>query len=265
MNILKKEWNFFIACLSYFTRIKILVIFSEEEYRKGILYLPIAGIWIAILGILFWFILEYFFLIKDIEILVLFILVFTIFLTGALHEDGLSDTLDGLGGGYFKQKILEIMKDHRTGNFGVLSLIFVILFKYVLLKKLLIISKVLFIFAYICSHFLSRWIIIFFIYFLPYAKKEGKSNIFQNISKNRFLIFQGIYVFILISCGFILYFFYKVHIQWLFIFFILYFFLFVYFRNLLLKKIEGYTGDTLGAIQQISEVFIYFYIWYISI
>ncbi len=265
MDILKKEWNSFIACLSFFTRIKILVIFSEEEYKNGILYIPIAGTLIAILGILLLFILEYFFLIKDEEILIIFVLVFTLFLTGALHEDGLSDTLDGLGGGYYKQKILDIMKDPRTGNFGVLSLIFIILFKYVLLKKILFISKVLFIFTYICSHFLSRWIVLFFIYFLPYAKKEGKSNIFQNISKNRFLIFQGIYIFIIICCGFILYFFYAVHIQWLFIFFILYILLFIYFRNLLLKKIEGYTGDTLGAIQQISEVFIYFYIWYISI
>jgi len=35
------------------------------------------------------------------------------------------------------------------------------------------------------------------------------------------------------------------------------FFVFIYFKNLLIKKIEGYTGDTLGAIQQISEILLY--------
>ncbi len=44
--------------------------------------------------------------------------------TGGLHEDGLADTADGLGGGKSTEAKLAIMKDSRIGSFGVLALIF---------------------------------------------------------------------------------------------------------------------------------------------
>ncbi|MCX7287692.1 MAG: adenosylcobinamide-GDP ribazoletransferase [Rhodobacterales bacterium] len=48
-------------------------------------------------------------------------------LTGALHEDGLSDTADGLFGGWTRERRLEIMKDSRVGSYGVLALVLVTL------------------------------------------------------------------------------------------------------------------------------------------
>ena len=48
-----------------------------------------------------------------------------IFITGALHEDGLTDFVDGFGGGGSdRQRILDIMKDSRIGTYGVLGIIF---------------------------------------------------------------------------------------------------------------------------------------------
>lgn len=47
----------------------------------------------------------------------------TILVTGAMHEDGLADTADGLGGGWTPERRLEIMKDSRIGTYGVLALI----------------------------------------------------------------------------------------------------------------------------------------------
>ena len=47
----------------------------------------------------------------------------TMLLTGALHEDGLADTVDGLGGGRDRERKLEIMRDSRVGSYGVLALI----------------------------------------------------------------------------------------------------------------------------------------------
>lgn len=43
--------------------------------------------------------------------------------TGALHEDGLADTADGLGGGRSRERKLEIMRDSRIGNFGAIALV----------------------------------------------------------------------------------------------------------------------------------------------
>lgn len=58
------------------------------------------------------------------------VLGFYIFLTGALHLDGLADTLDGILGGWNRQRRLEIMKDSRIGSYGVLGLVAVLGLKY---------------------------------------------------------------------------------------------------------------------------------------
>lgn len=50
-------------------------------------------------------------------------------ITGALHEDGLADTADGLGGGTDKKKVLAIMRDSHIGTFGVMALVLVVGFK----------------------------------------------------------------------------------------------------------------------------------------
>jgi adenosylcobinamide-GDP ribazoletransferase len=57
-------------------------------------------------------------------------------LTGAFHEDGLADLADGLGGSADRLRALEIMKDSRIGSFGALALVLVVLFKVALLALL---------------------------------------------------------------------------------------------------------------------------------
>jgi adenosylcobinamide-GDP ribazoletransferase len=59
-----------------------------------------------------------------------------IFATGALHEDGLADSADGLWGGWDKARRLEIMKDSRIGTYGVLALVLVTLLRWVALAGL---------------------------------------------------------------------------------------------------------------------------------
>ncbi|MFT6224614.1 MAG: adenosylcobinamide-GDP ribazoletransferase [Paracoccaceae bacterium] len=49
-----------------------------------------------------------------------------VFVTGALHEDGLADTVDGFWGGWSVERRLEIMKDSQIGTYGVLALVFVV-------------------------------------------------------------------------------------------------------------------------------------------
>lgn len=50
--------------------------------------------------------------------------------TGALHEDGLADTADGLWGGRTRARRLEIMKDSRIGSYGVLALLLITLIRW---------------------------------------------------------------------------------------------------------------------------------------
>lgn len=65
------------------------------------------------------------------------ILAFGAFVTGGLHEDGLSDSADGLFGGWTKERRLEIMKDSRVGSYGVLALVLVTLAKWSALGTIL--------------------------------------------------------------------------------------------------------------------------------
>ena len=67
-------------------------------------------------------------------VLTLFVMVM---FTGAMHEDGLADTVDAFGGGYDSERILAIMKDSRTGAFGVIALILVFALKIAVLVEML--------------------------------------------------------------------------------------------------------------------------------
>ena len=57
-------------------------------------------------------------------------------LTGAFHEDGLADTFDGVGGGTSKSRALEIMRDSRVGTYGTLAVVVALLLKIALLTEL---------------------------------------------------------------------------------------------------------------------------------
>lgn len=58
-------------------------------------------------------------------------MVFSLLLTGAFHEDGLTDMADGIGGGMTVERRLSIMKDSRIGTYGAATLIMALLAKYV--------------------------------------------------------------------------------------------------------------------------------------
>lgn len=70
------------------------------------------------------------------------VLILGAMLTGGLHEDGLSDTADGLFGGWTKERRLEIMKDSRVGSYGVLALLLVTLARWSALATLLAAGQV---------------------------------------------------------------------------------------------------------------------------
>ena len=59
-----------------------------------------------------------------------------ILITGAFHEDGFADVVDGFGGGWNKKQILDIMKDSRIGAFGAISITLILLLKYTVLNSL---------------------------------------------------------------------------------------------------------------------------------
>ncbi|MFC7290431.1 adenosylcobinamide-GDP ribazoletransferase [Hirschia litorea] len=170
-------------------------------------------------------------------------------LTGAFHEDGLADTFDGIGGGHTKDKSLEIMKDSRLGTYGSCALILALLIK---IGALIELGSSLIMPVIIFAHGLSRLSSVLVIASSRYVRNEGTGkptatgiSIFRLIfalgvgsaSIAIFSIFVSLSVTLFALLGLLI-----GH---------------VIARMMFEKKLGGYTGDTLGAVQQFSEIGIY--------
>ncbi|MGP5548182.1 adenosylcobinamide-GDP ribazoletransferase [Psychrobacter alimentarius] len=184
--------------------------------------------------------------------------VFGIRLTGGFHEDGLADSCDGLGGGLTRERTLTIMKDSRLGTYGVLGLVSALLLKVTLLASMPLSVAIV---ALIIGHTASRLLCISLLALLPYggeiehAKAKPMAQQLtplQGMLSSGWLILAGVLVTIIfpntmhqIGLG-----------QWL-LTLLLALIATDYMRRLLYRRLEGYTGDGLGATQQVSEVAIY--------
>jgi len=184
-------------------------------------------------------------------------MVSSIWLTGAFHEDGFSDVCDGFGGGWTKEQKLHIMKDSRLGTYGSIGLFMILLLKYTILSHLF--AKQIII-TLVSVHAMSRLTPIFIIYFYEYAREDASSKvkpIGKSISTLELLFAMFIALVPLFYIG-------PETILCLPIVIILQFILGKYFK----KHLGGYTGDCLGASQQVTEIILYlaFYVlWNFSL
>lgn len=96
--------------------------------------------------------------------------------TGGLHLDGLSDTMDGLGGGKSREERLAIMKDSRIGSFGALSLVLALLLKYAFLGELEMIGLFP---VLVCVPAAARAVLLGGILLFPSARKDGMGVFFR--------------------------------------------------------------------------------------
>jgi adenosylcobinamide-GDP ribazoletransferase len=171
-------------------------------------------------------------------------MVATLLLTGAFHEDGLSDAMDGLGGGWEKEQVLTIMKDSRIGSYGAVALVMALLLKFQSLASLppAAIPPVL-----IAGHALSRLVATSLIVTQEYVRENGKAKpLAQQMTGKEFAIstlfgLAPLYWLPLQTLWALLP---VLLVRW-------------WFGRLLQRKLGGYTGDCLGAMQQLSEIAFY--------
>ena len=177
----------------------------------------------------------------DKYIAAIFFVLINLFLTGALHEDGLADLADGMFVGKDVQSKLSIMSDSRTGVFGVLALIISMTLKIFLISEL---SQELNTYLHLVFVFMvSRYFMLFFLRFLRPLKKNGLGKGFD-INEN-ITLFIGLLPMI----PFIFFLSYTV--------IIIFFSMFIICLILVLiiwYKFNGQTGDICGASQQINEI-----------
>jgi adenosylcobinamide-GDP ribazoletransferase len=261
LNNFKHEINIFFVALMFYSRLPCpkWLIHKPEYLNEATRYFPVVG-WIV--GGLSSVVLIALMLILPVSVALLGFMLMNILLTGAFHEDGFADVCDGFGGGWTAPKILEIMKDSRLGTYGTVGILFMLAFKFELLRNLLnffntdfwLLEIVIFL---ISAHSVSRLLAATTLYTHSYvrenedakAKPLAKKISLQNLLITIFLGILPVFFFVIIDLKFFLMLFFVV-VPLLYLIKIL---MSAYFK----KWIGGYTGDCLGAIQQVTEIGFY--------
>jgi len=243
---MKKEIRIFLTAVMFYTRIPCpaWVDHSAEYLQESSRYLPLVGIVVGIIGAITYLVSL---LVFPKAIALLFSMIATIAVTGALHEDGLSDVCDGFGAGWTKEDVLRIMKDSRTGIYGVIGLLSILSLKF---TTLYFINPSLVPLVLIAGHALSRFASATLLYTHEYVRPDADSKVKSAAKK----MSPGS-LFIAAVFGIAPLFFFNKSI----VFLILIPVLIVrwYVGYMFRKRIGGQTGDCAGATQQICEVVFY--------
>ena len=252
-----KQIKYFLLALGFFTRLPVphYSDFKESYLDQSAKFFPLIGTIVGFIGALSFYLTS---LIFPQALAVIISMAITIYITGSFHEDGLADSADGMGGGYERKHILIIMQDSRLGTYGVIALIIMLLAKFQTLNALnsVVVPAVL-----IVGHTVSRLSAIWIMATLNYVKSEGKAKPLATGINGKHLLmanFFGLMPFIII----ITFLFMAHHSVLSVIQFILLTLLpmcisFSWWRAKIKRYLGGYTGDTLGAMQQITELAFY--------
>lgn len=248
-------YRLFFTALMFYTRLPVPkgIDHSEDVLNRATMLLPLIGWLVGGIGVGTYWVGSILF---PPELAVLLSMIATVWVTGAFHEDGFADVCDGFGGGWSKAQILTIMKDSRLGTYGAVGLGLLLAVKFFALMKLLpgepfglkVVLK------YISAHGLSRWLAITVIAALPYAREDEQtkakpvakgmtgsaltvSTLFGLAPTAVLCWLSGLWIYALFLLPLWL-------VRWR---------LMGFFR----KWLGGYTGDCLGATQQLTEVVTY--------
>lgn len=231
----------FLAALQFLTIIRLPGGFApNEETLKGAPpFFPVVGLFVGVLVAAVDGALGFLFPVWVRSVLATILL---IAFSGGLHMDGLADTADGLLSSRPREKMLEIMRDSRTGPMGVIAIVCVILLKVALLSSLATPDRF---WTLLIIPVAGRSALLIVMARLPYARPEGLAGVFPLHRPSLFILWSLMFLLFFggvaggrqgIAAGAASFLF-----AWLFAF---------YLRG----KIGGYTGDTLGAACELTEL-----------
>jgi adenosylcobinamide-GDP ribazoletransferase len=248
--LLDPYWQGFKRSLVTYTRIPFKVDWNEDiKHISPVCFLPWIGVVVALISAWpLWFDLST-------SLQALLMLLTAVLLTGGFHEDGLMDACDGLIGGWDKEQRLSIMKDSRIGSYAALSIWFSLTLKWLLLTELLdaipesFLGFVYTLSAWCIVHVMARIFPIALMSLLNYVS-VGQSKASSMIAKLNLTQ----WVIALVPCLVIGVLAFNI-IDLIIVFFFTAILVFL-MQGYLRKKIDGFNGDSLGASEQLGEIFI---------
>ena len=245
-----RELGVFFAALRFFTRLPVpsWVGHSEQQLEQAARYLPLVGVIVGAIGAAVtvaaaqWL---------PISLAILAGMAATLLVTGAFHEDGFADAVDGFGGGRDRERVLEIMKDSRIGSFGAIAVALMLLAKFNALAQIDALGgRRMLALALVAGHPLSRFASTTLIWALDYVREDDSAkskSLTRRLSPAELalaalfgltpcLLLAGSRVWIGIGLATAVT---------------------VLAAGYFVRRIGGYTGDCLGAVQQLSELAFY--------
>lgn len=171
------------------------------------------------------------------------LLLLPVCLTGGLHTDGFMDTMDGILSGRSRERMLEIMKDSRTGSMGVTAFVLLLLLEWAILLDM---DAQVLVPALFVMPILGRVAMVLAITSYPYARKEGMGKAFAAYAGPRTRSIAMVLALVCLPAG-----------GWLSIAACMVVELFVMlFAHYVVRCLGGLTGDVYGAVTVLSEVLV---------
>jgi adenosylcobinamide-GDP ribazoletransferase len=260
----KQQLILFLSAVQFFTRLPVpaWVGHSPEQLNHAARYFPLVGTLVGALSALLLLAIA---TLLPISLAVLLSMAFGILITGAFHEDGLTDFADGMGGGYTRERILDIMKDSRIGAYGTIAIALALSIKFAALVEIAgRVGAVGAALALMAAHTVSRLAAILIMSRLPYVREDGDARAkpaAHALDRESLIVAIVSVSLVLITLGG----------AWLYLpaaaprqmamtallAFTLMALAWGYIYRKLHVHLGGYTGDCLGATQQLCEIACY--------
>jgi adenosylcobinamide-GDP ribazoletransferase len=161
------HWIAFLTAVQFLTRVPVSAALPKQPFdyrlalRKSVLYFPLVGLLVGCFTSVVFSSLTFFW---STTIAACLAIAAEAWVTGAFHEDAFADATDALGGGWTREKVLEILKDSRHGTFGVLALVLGIGLRVLLIAE---IGPVAGLYAIPISAMIGRWSILWIMAWIP--------------------------------------------------------------------------------------------------
>lgn len=252
--MIRSELHYFFGAVLFYTRIPCpaWVDHSPAILEKSRKYFPLIGWIIGGIGV---GVLTVSLLVLPLSIALILSMAATVIATGAFHEDGFADSCDAFGGGWTKEQVLKIMKDSRLGTFGVIGLGLLMTLKFTILYEIGQESLPLLYGAYLNGHISSRFFASTVVQTDDYVQDLSNSKS-KPVAMHRLSTGEMTFSFGFLVLGLLL----LPPQPWLIIAFLMAYLARVYLASYSQGRIGGYTGDVLGATQQLCEVVLYLFL-----
>lgn len=235
----------FCTALQFLTRLPVpaRTDFRQDDLAKSALFFPLIGLLIGAGGLAVHFVAA-----RHVSpsVSTVLILIYLILITGALHEDALADAADAFGGGWSKDQVLTIMRDSRIGSYGAIAISLSLLARFILLTE---IPPERFAGCFVAAQVLSRWTALPLSFFLPSARTDSGQGRLVAGQVSRLSLLAGTLLAAAIAIAALEY-----KILWaLLTTLVVTAATGLYYR----WRIDGITGDCLGATIQLAEIAVY--------